>query len=536
MFLVVGQRGSEARLVADALDHHPDLVVAGSGELIVPLAFLLQRVGDPDAARRLAADLVVAHRGYADGIGRHLDPDAVHAALADVPTRLGAVLVALYDAVAEAAGAHQAGTLLPVMGNPVLNRTGLYDAGIQLVHVVRDPRTVVAGSEGHQTPAEIARQWDQANRLFRERRGGDPHRYRLVRLEDCLNEPDLTFESMATFLGTQPDAASLLIEEIDEVPALSAEDEEVVREVARDGLFEFGYEPPLGSPRRWARLAVQRADRLQRRAGKALATARDRAWALRAPGPWVPPTEKEALAPVWCNVCRWTGKGFAGQQHAESADCPRCGCIARERFHLHGLDGGGRSVLETTPRLSGSYARAMRRWFDYSVLDAVAADGPLGHLGGLTALADGSVDDVLCAHDLQAVPDPDATLAELRRVVRPGGRLLLQVPILAATTEVLPATATAAPGTARWSFGVDLVDRVADAGFATGLLVTDEFAELVAAGPDAWGKAATSGEVDLAGVLGGAGAVELVPVADRPLARRSGWLPAVLFTTIRAVR
>jgi len=534
VFLVVGQRGSEARLVADALDHHPDLVVAGSGELIVPLAFLLQRVGEPEAARRLAADLVVAHRGYADGIGRHLDPDAVHAALAGVPTRLGAVLVALYDAVAEAAGAHQAGTLLPVMGNPVLNRTGLYDAGIQLVHVVRDPRTVVATSEGHQTATDIARQWDQANRLFRERRGGDPHRYRLVRLEDAERRPSTVFAGLAGFLGVG--AGDLSVAATDRPPALDPQDEATVLAVAREGLFEFGYEPPVGSPRRWARLAVQRVDRLQRRAGKALATARDRAWALRAPGPWVPPTEKEALAPVWCNVCRWTGKGFAGQQHAESADCPRCGCIARERFHLHGLDGGGRAVLETTPRQSGSYARAMRRWFDYSVLDTAAADGPLGHLGGLTALADGSVDDVLCAHDLQAVPDPDATLAELRRVVRPGGRLLLQVPILAATTEVLPAAATAAPGTARWSFGVDLVDRVADAGFAADLLVTDEFAELVAAGPDAWGTAATSGEVDLAGVLGGAGAVELVPVADRPLARRSGWLPAVLFTTIRAVR
>lgn len=38
-------------------------------------------------------------------------------------------------------------------------------------------------------------------------------------------------------------------------------------------------------------------------------------------------------------------------------------------------------------------------------------------------LADGSVDDVLCSLVLCTVEDQDATLAEIRRVLRPGGRL-----------------------------------------------------------------------------------------------------------------
>ena len=89
MFLVVGQRGSEARLVANALDAHPDLTVAGGGELLLPLAFLLQRVSDPPVARTLAGDLIVADRGFAAGIGRHLDADAVRAVLADAPLAPG---------------------------------------------------------------------------------------------------------------------------------------------------------------------------------------------------------------------------------------------------------------------------------------------------------------------------------------------------------------------------------------------------------------------------------------------------------------
>src|SRR3954467_12837941 len=100
MFLVVGQPGSEARLVADTLDRHPDLVVAGRGELLLPLAFLLQRVSEPEAARRLAAELIVADKGFATGIGAHLDPVQVAEIVADGPLRLGPLLTRVYGAVA----------------------------------------------------------------------------------------------------------------------------------------------------------------------------------------------------------------------------------------------------------------------------------------------------------------------------------------------------------------------------------------------------------------------------------------------------
>ncbi len=527
MFLIVGQRGSEARAVAEVLDAHPDVVVAGTGELIVPLAFLLQRVPDPDDARRLAADLVVAHDGFADGIGRHLDGEAVRAALNGVAPRLGAVLAALYGAVADRAGVPAAGTLLPVMGNPVLNRTGLYDVGIQLVHVVRDVRQVVAGADGHQTPTEIARQWDQANRLFRQRRGGDPATYLLVRQEDLLRDPGKALAGLASFLGVGPAGAAepepLAAGTLD--PAIEAE----VKAVAAEGLFEFGYDPPQGSPRWWARKAGRRGREVLARAGRARRSVQDRAWALRATPPWVPADDDEALAPAWCNVCRWRGKAFSGQQHAESADCPRCGTIARERFHVHGLvhgREGSRRVLEVAPRSTGSYARAMSRWFAYEACS----------VADLPTRAAGSAEDVLSAHDLQAVADPDAVLADLSRVLAPGGRLLLQVPLLAGTTAALAAPESAAPGTARWAFGVDVLDRVRAAGLEVDLLVTDELAELAGGDPTAWGKAATSGEVDLDGLLGALAGAPLILIADRPTARRCAWVPPVLFATIRATK
>ena len=51
-------------------------------------------------------------------------------------------------------------------------------------------------------------------------------------------------------------------------------------------------------------------------------------------------------------------------------------------------------------------------------------------------------------------------LAQFHRVLAPGGVLLLQIPVLDATTTTLDAAATAAPGTARWAFGMDVLDRI----------------------------------------------------------------------------
>jgi hypothetical protein len=538
VFLVVGQPGSEARLVADVLDAHPQVVVVGRGELLLPLAFLLQRVSEPVAARRLAAELIVADKAFATGIGAHLAPERVHEIVEEGPLRLGPLLNHLFAEVAEAAGALEAGTMLSVLANPVLNRVGFYEGPIRLLHVVRDGRVVAAAAAGQTPgPVDVARRWDQANRLFRDRRREHPGGYTQVRVEDFLRRPTRA-AGVWDQLVVDPRDGELPTRKVATVPALDAATKREVLAVAREGLFTFGYVPGPRSPRRAAILAGRKAKALRDRRRRSVAHRKAQAWAGEAPPPWTPPSEAEEVSPAACNICRWTGAGFTGQQHAESADCPRCGSIARERFHLHGLtpasDGRRLRLLETAPRMHGTYAQAMERWFDYTELEPNYSGTPLGHLVGIRDLPDAGTDRILSAHDLQTVKDPDGLLAELHRVLAPGGVLLLQLPVLGATSSPLAAADTAAPGTARWAFGVDVVERVEAAGFDVELLVTDEFVDLAKGGPEAWAKATAVGEVDLSGVLGAAASRTLTPTADRATARRRAWVPAILFITVRA--
>lgn len=145
--------------------------------------------------------------------------------------------------------------------------------------------------------------------------------------------------------------------------------------------------------------------------------------------PWLPLSEGSGVV---CNVCRWQGPVFDGSAHVELALCPRCGSNGRDRF-LHwclarrvDLDPALR-VIECSPRMGAGYRAAMGTWFFYRTSDYDLR----AHAGNLRLdlqaidLPDACIDVLLCAHVLEHVPDTDKALAELRRVVAPGGHLLL---------------------------------------------------------------------------------------------------------------
>jgi Methyltransferase domain len=250
--------------------------------------------------------------------------------------------------------------------------------------------------------------------------------------------------------------------------------------------------------------------------------------------PWLPLPQP---AGVICNVCRWQGDAFTGPQHVELLQCPACGSNGRDRF-LHwcftsrvALTPALR-IIECSPRLGEPYRAAMSTWFFYrtSDYDLRAHKGNLQLDLQAIDLPDACLDVMLCAHVLEHVPDTDKALAELHRVLAPGGHLLLQVPVLQGRTAPPVEPEFHGDNTpVFWRFGFDLTARLRDLGFTTDLLCTAELRDAVAAGRNPWSR--WSPEFDVPDMLAGAIADDLVVVADPAMSSRLGIDPGYMYLT-----
>jgi SAM-dependent methyltransferase len=137
---------------------------------------------------------------------------------------------------------------------------------------------------------------------------------------------------------------------------------------------------------------------------------------------------------VECPCCERRFRKFA-RFYGEHVQCPGCGSLMRHRSlqlllrdELN-LEGTVRDFMHVAPNSFG-----MRRVMEALPLGsyvAVDLDSPLADVhADITDLpfADGSFDLVVCLHVLEHVVDDRAAIREFYRVLRPGGRAVLQVP------------------------------------------------------------------------------------------------------------
>jgi SAM-dependent methyltransferase len=180
----------------------------------------------------------------------------------------------------------------------------------------------------------------------------------------------------------------------------------------------------------------------------------------------------------------------------------------------------------------------MERWFTYtcSDFDERAHAGTVRLDLQAIELPDASLDVILTPHVLEHVPETDRALGEIARVLAPGGRMYLQVPVLQGHTAPPEEPEFHGDDTpVFWRFGPDLTDRLRGHGFTTTLLSTEDWARRVRRGATAW-DGPTSREFDVESLLAGSVADDLETVADDAEAVRLGFVPSYMFLTWEAIR
>ena len=190
---------------------------------------------------------------------------------------------------------------------------------------------------------------------------------------------------------------------------------------------------------------------------------------------------------VRCNMCGWTGKAFYPNTgpgfYEPEAICP--GCLASDRYRAlyeviknrtTALEAGSR-VVEVAPLPSLESIFQSTPGVDYTSFDIERHAMERGDLTSMRFEND-SVDWFICFHVLEHIPDEAAALREIRRVLRPGGSAVLQVPIGPGAKTVEYGAPDPRDVNHVRKHGADFPDRIADFGFRVEgvepLLVADD--------------------------------------------------------------
>src|SRR3954466_13234234 len=104
MFFLFASPRSGTTLMAQCLSSHPDLHVPYETDFIVPMAFIFDRIKNPELGRSMVANLITQSAGFEKSLGEYLKPQKVREIVFSGAYRPDEIVDNLYAAAAAAAG------------------------------------------------------------------------------------------------------------------------------------------------------------------------------------------------------------------------------------------------------------------------------------------------------------------------------------------------------------------------------------------------------------------------------------------------
>jgi predicted SAM-dependent methyltransferase len=176
-----------------------------------------------------------------------------------------------------------------------------------------------------------------------------------------------------------------------------------------------------------------------------------------------------------------TEKLIVGGGWRSSVSCPNCGSFDRERLaYLYlknrpHLLSRSTKVLHVAPEPNLSFWLRSKVELDYVSADLSGDDVDLNFDLARIPFADSTFNAIICNHVFEHIPNDRRAMAELFRVLKPGGWAMLQVPISLCLTATYEDFSITDPMDRERAFGqndhvriyaMDYVDRLKQTGFA----------------------------------------------------------------------
>lgn len=190
----------------------------------------------------------------------------------------------------------------------------------------------------------------------------------------------------------------------------------------------------------------------------------------------------ESPVSVWQPLIRQVGEDEY-EKEDEGRLCPTCGSMERTRHFWLWLQAN--SVLKSSPRFLHfapelGLERRLRAILGkrYITTDLFMPNVDMKMSITDIKLDDGSIDFIYCSNVLEHVPEDRKAMAELRRILAPGGKMIFQVPIGGEKTYEDPAIQSPEDRTKHFGqadhvrfYGRDVRTRLEEAGLAVEELI-----------------------------------------------------------------
>lgn len=211
MFIIFGSPRSGTTLLSTTLDQNDHISIPEETDFIIPVAFIMNRIKDPDIGRELITQAICNSDRFSSSIGKFLTGDEIKNVVQSSDYTTYAVISNIYKLISEKSSTLTAGDKSPndLLYIRILVETGFLQSQLKIIHIIRDVRDVILSLKKvkwdvdwkHNIEDFFPRMWSDSNLYLHSLMKNDKDRYYLVKYEDFISDPEMITREIACFLG-----------------------------------------------------------------------------------------------------------------------------------------------------------------------------------------------------------------------------------------------------------------------------------------------------------------------------------------------